>query len=443
MNNFATCVNGMSLYNEKTAKMLFSVCSSQIVDKYFTPGIKIGNDVLRYRLSLLLISPSRSGKGQATKVSKWLLEAAGIEWIKLTSFTDAALIGSIDRERIKQMKSIPPEMLLNNPELGEMINPVIPGELSRSRVIFFDEAKTMISPNRWTQNTLEILQEALDDPGWVRKKLADVHPIEYETHVSIIATTYYLKSFHQTLLEQGLFQRMLVLVNNFTPDMRNKLNKALCKDWSDENTKKNTIALGKELRDIVSVANIKCKSEFITPTEDARQMVHSLIQEQHNHICKTFSGSDLEVLLPFPTGSIEKIWRLAAASAILDGRFIIGARDVANVKEIISMYIDSIINEILSNIEGSKTQQEIMEKKIIYLLKPIGGIGIAKSQLYDRVAEYTGKDLNRTKVVIKRMIANGDLIIKKHRDKDSPKGRPFEYVSLHSRHKKKEIVDGG
>ena len=429
LNEFVSAVGKISLFNENFGKMLFAVCMSQVVDKYFSPSIRMGSNEIRYRLSVLLISPSRSGKGQATKVAKEFLTACDIPWTKTTQFTDAGMVGSIDRD-IAKLASVMMSKGNIKPEQLDL-DPVIPGDLKTYRTIFFDEAKSLVVPNKWTQNIYEILQEALDDPGMVRKKLADKYPIAYETNVSIIATTYYLKNFHQTLMEQGFFQRILVLVEQMTPERRKELNDALCMDWSSDVDK--TLL---ELQDLASriLADVhESERKFqekdiknIQTTIEAQKAVKSLVGSHLQYMRTNFSGSDLEVLMPFTTGSIEKIWKLGAISAVLDGRQQITALDVANAKEIVGLYLNSIMNEILANVELKTTQREKYESKILQLLKVSQAGGIAKTDLYRVAQEKMSLDYNRVVNIVRRMIDNGILLVNKEK---GAKGRPKEYIS--------------
>jgi len=428
MDDFITQVEKVSLFNENFGKMLFMVCLSQMVDKYFAPSIKMGNNVLRYRLSVLLISPSRSGKGQATKVAKEFLTAADVQWVKTTQFTDAGMIGTIDKD-IAKLASM---MVAKGAASAEALDldPIIPGDLKNYRVIFFDEAKSLVVPGKWTQNIYEILQEALDDPGIVRKKLSDKYPITYETHVSIVATTYYLKNFHQTLMEQGFFQRILVLVEQISPEQRKKLNDAICLDWTDDTDDSHIKNLAADMLDRIHAANKECKEkgiDFIQTTPEARKAVKNLIGSHLQHMRTHFSGSDLEVLMPFTTGCIEKIWKMGAMSAILDNRYAVSAIDIANVKEIIGLYLNSIMNEILANVEQKTTQREKYEARIMQILKTVGEGGVPKTELYRVIQDRLGLDYNRVVNIVRRMIDNGSLLVRK--EKPSGKGRPKEYIS--------------
>lgn len=429
LNEFVDCVGKISLYNENFGKMLFAVCMSQVVDKYFSPSIKMGSNNIRYRLSCLLISPSRSGKGQATKVAKEFLTACDIPWTKTTQFTDAGMIGSIDKD-IAKLASV--MLSKGNVDPAKLdLDPVIPGDLKTYRTIFFDEAKSLVVPNKWTQNIYEILQEALDDPGMVRKKLADKYPIAYETNVSIIATTYYLKNFHQTLMEQGFFQRILVLVETMTPERRKDLNDALCMDWSSDvdKTLLELQDLAARILEAVHKFEKVCKEkdiQSIRTTIEAQKAVKGMVGSHLQYMRTHFSGSDLEVLMPFTTGSIEKIWKLGAMSAILDGRSEISALDIANGKEIIGLYLNSIMNEILANVELKTTQREKYENKILQLLKVAHSGGIAKTDLYRVAQEKMNLDYNRVVNIVRRMIDGGVLLVRKEK---GAKGRPKEYIS--------------
>jgi len=427
MDQFTEIVGKLSLYNETFGKMLFAVCAGQLIDVklWNRLPVSMGPNKLDYRFSLLLIAPSRGGKGQATKVAKEFLDIAKIDWTKITLATEAGLVGQVDQELSKiSAKQIQLGMTDN------VMSPVIKGDLDRYRVIFYDEAKTLVVPGNFSQGLHEVLQEGMDTPGIIRKKLANKFPIEYETHSSIIATTYYLRDFSKMILEQGLFQRMLVLVEQIDINKRHKINDALCGKWHGTDVTADIKSLVNMMNSHIDQTLEKANSKnisIITASPKANDLIRKTVSEMLDNMAKNFQGMDLEVLLPFTTGSIEKFYKLSAMSAIFDKRLVIQPEDVSNAKSVILVYVDSIMNEILVNVEGTKTKQEALHQKVLIAMKYVGESGIPKEELYHLMHQKCGiSSRNKCVKIVGKMISLGMLRVRKVQ---SGIGRPAEHVS--------------
>lgn len=150
------------------------------------------------RVSVFCIQDSGTGKSQATTALYWLLRdiVPTRRVFMCLKATDAALIGSPDLNRRG-----------NEAEQSRL--------LFRMLALFWDEGTVLTKQGPYSENLQDILQMALNEPGWIAKALRD-GTIEGPTNITVISGSYYDNSIGLQLLNRGFFQRMFVTFKTFT-----------------------------------------------------------------------------------------------------------------------------------------------------------------------------------------------------------------------------------
>jgi len=347
-----------SIDNDMMSEILFHV----FIGQYFK-NVKIGYGAEHkdLRISSLLVSPSRSGKGQAMKVFKKMCEMCGINAVKNTIITTAGLVGQVDNEKVKfnihnnlsegEVKEVQRKGKI---KVLEWQNPVVPGDLSTSDVIIFDEASALLKPGKFTADMLSVLQEALDYPGTVRKKLASQYPIEFTSTSSIVGTTYIIGEIKSVLLSQGFFQRILVYIRQLPFNKKQKMRRHVLQLYQRKNLHDKD-KVNKMFEDfIVDLNKLDNSDRTIYVSNEALDVIDKNLIQFEKTIESDFSGNELELLTTFVTGMQELYIKLSAHYAIMHNSNIIKANHVSGCKSIIRECIFSLTTELMELIKTDK-----------------------------------------------------------------------------------------
>lgn len=321
-------------------EMMFLVLAGAVCHKR---GILIETQGLRdLRMHILLIQPSRTGKGVSLKILGQSCRFAGLTYTDEIIFTDAGLIGKIDEKAAQANRG-------KDENDDDYQDPVIVGDLGNYDVISFSEGKQMIKLSAYAEDKLELLQSAMDTPGNVRKKLAEGVSIEYESNASIVGTTYFLDDFEKIFLEQGIFQRMLVFVRNFTTKERRKLNKEIITSPAINND---------QFEDDLKVYCNKLVSRVLQTPEGTKLSVDDSAQKYFedkidlwtNSIEADFKGAELEIMLSYTTACINLFYKISGIAAVLNGSTVITSREANFAHSFVKKYLKSIQNEVLTKV---------------------------------------------------------------------------------------------
>lgn len=178
------------------------------------------------RISLFYLQGPSSGKSSAYGMIYEVLDSLGIEIMSPDETTDAALVGTIEREVDEQ----------GNEEWVEE-----EGVLSETEVFHFDEASVLINPKKYQENMMTYLQKALNPIGSeqnkITKKLAHGEQITVRPSCSLLLTSYMPEGIEETVLNTGFLQRMIVVPRDLTIDDR------------IAQTEKDIMALGEEAKE--------------------------------------------------------------------------------------------------------------------------------------------------------------------------------------------------
>lgn len=180
----------MSVYkNEHLSPLLFLF----VLGTYLTnKGVKnlLAGAYKSLRIHIFIIQSSGSGKSEAMKAVYYLCKFIGLDAAYTTKTTDAALIGTISRDKD-----------------GEIFERK--GELSYRDCYTWDEGSILMKSGPHSENLQDILQIATDEPGYIEKAMAH-GVLKYYTHTSICAGSYLEEGINVAMLKRGCFQRMLL-----------------------------------------------------------------------------------------------------------------------------------------------------------------------------------------------------------------------------------------
>jgi hypothetical protein len=343
--NYLDIARAKSINNDVLNSFMFLVLAGAACHKKKLLVSRYGTKDLR--IHPMLIQASRSGKGEALKVLSKAAKICGLRMTDETQFTDAGIVGEVNSA-----------VVANNRKKGyvpgdpEYQNPITIGDLGIYDIISFSEGKQMIKLSAYSEDKLEILQMAMDTPGWIRKKLAAEVPVEFEVNCSIIGTTYFLDDFESIFLEQGIFQRMLVNVREFGVGDREDLNKALCMDEPDIRGEDLENILQGYCSDLLSQINKVPNGTVLVFNDKAKEALWRKNKKWMERVKSDFVGQELEIMLSYTTSCINMYTKVAAIAAVLSGRSEITVADVNDAHTYISSYMNSIMNEILMSVES-------------------------------------------------------------------------------------------
>jgi len=178
--------------------------------------------------SFLVQNPS-TGKSQAQKAVFFLLQRAGIPATYTVKMTDAALLGTIllDKKILqKDSRDIEKAVIRKY------------GELYHKKWIGWDEGDTLLRNSPYSENTTDILQMAMDEPGYVSKQLS-LGSIEYYSNTTISACSYPTTTFSKTAFEKGFLQRSYISFKRFSDEEKAKIEDDIAELLFKNNFKRN------------------------------------------------------------------------------------------------------------------------------------------------------------------------------------------------------------
>jgi hypothetical protein len=167
---------------------LIPICFLQMLSSINRVRYIYGGQYKNVNLSSFKVQASGTGKGVADKLVGDLLRYMGYKICKLQSFTEAAIIGSL------------------NVDLAGKSH-VVKGALGEYDFIWIDEARNLIVGNSWTTGLLEVINGYLDD-GEIFKRLAKGE-IKYMSSCNFGTGTFFFNKLKPTVMTTGIFQRCL------------------------------------------------------------------------------------------------------------------------------------------------------------------------------------------------------------------------------------------
>jgi len=310
------------------------------------------------RISSFVIQDSGSGKSQAMSALYWLMAAmfSRARICKITKTTDAALIGTKDRDKNSENEQ---SRLLFKRDL-----------------ILWDEGSVLLrgknSPH--SENLQDIMQMALDEPGYISKATKD-GVIEGRTYATIVAGSYFSDEIEQHVLKKGFFQRMFVtrkrFSNNEKREMQLNLHKlegvSLNQKRDLEAKIKNELIVNydfdfeKRTADIYKYPGKKYSIMGID-NEASKRFSEKMANYMDEHIFKCYLDNRQQI--------IETVWsrcrlltiKVAAQHAFLDKRATILDCDYQSAFDLVVKYHLQSMKNILDSITDEKVVYKSIKK---------------------------------------------------------------------------------
>ena len=329
-----------------------------VMSQYFkNVRIAFGSGEKDVRLSYFEIEPSRSGKGERMKVMKKLLEALDLSWVKITRVTEAGVIGSVNEKALEYNYK-------NNLKEGDKTykNPIIIGDLGKYDVIFFEEAKKLLLMGE-QHDMLGDLQEALDYPGHIRKKLKN-GAIEYFADCSLYCTTYYTPEIGDTLLKQGFFQRVIFRIREFTIAENRELRRRIIELFNTNKDRRGEFEEKlKEYSEMIKKLSRDSKTLYMTKSA-IRYMLK--IQTRFEREIKKAKGIELQIMMSFSQNVIDLCAKIGAINACLENRKKIDEADINSAYIFVKASANSILNKVMIQ---KKDQSSDIKDKLMRLFR--------------------------------------------------------------------------
>jgi len=378
-----------------------------IMSQYFkNTKIWFGNEQRSLRLSSFLVMPSRSGKGQLYKIAYKTAEALDIRTVTITDITDAGIIGSIDENAEKY--NIKNGFIPGN---EKYINPVIYGDLFNYDILFFREAKNLLIKTKYTEKLLSYLQEALDDPGYIRKKLKSIYPIEGVITASIIATTYYMPEIEKTLIDQGFFMRVPLNVRELSIDETRDLRTGVINLFS----KTEKVNIDPDIEAFVKeTKKIKDRERILTLDESTIKTLHK-INENLYLLMKQTTGSKLHILKSLTQTIIDLSIQVGGIHACIEQESVIKEKHIVPA----SIFIRSCLKTVLDKLELTDTgslrdkNSALMIRLFRTLQERTGRTEFYKEEFVNHIKDTLKVSRNRAKKLINNMIEDNYYSIEK------------------------------
>ena len=204
--------NRTSMDNAIPGLLSFFFIQGQIAVQYVR--LPTGDGYIDPRVHVFWIQPSRSGKSIAWNFIGDVLSNVDIPHTMYTTGTDAGLIGSMEKVEVGEGKDKTYEIVKKD------------GLLSGRKALNFDEGSIVLTPGKFSQETVLYLQSACNPVGTENNKLVKHMRdgmIENESLVSMWITTYPPKGVKEYVLTRGIFQRVLLYWGDWDMEQRDKV----------------------------------------------------------------------------------------------------------------------------------------------------------------------------------------------------------------------------
>lgn len=327
------------------------------------------------RISMFYLQGPSSGKSSGYAMIHEVLNALGIEIKSPDETTDAALIGTVERE---------------TDDAGNETWVEEEGALAEAEVFHLDEGSVLINPKEYQQNMMTYLQKALNPLGSeqnkITKDLAHGDEITVRPECSLLITSYMPEGIEDTVLNTGFLQRMLVIPRNLTIEERM------------EQTKEDIQALGEErgeadLQDLIDELK-RIRRHYREPREFSWSQAKPALVKVQRDMFDEIRDTPIEVrrvLEGFIPRITEQLYRLSLHYCCMRRDTQVSSHDVRNATPLIMSSLHMIIYWLEENPElrtdednradASKrfrTMQESMGE-----IEPVSGRYYGTSQLID------------------------------------------------------------
>lgn len=387
---YVKLASSKSVYNEWLNEILFFSAIGALMHK---------NDIeihrgksLDTRIHPFYIQDSRTGKGISTKIMQKFAENMGLTTTIESQFTDAGLTGTIKGD-----------VMENNYKKGYLpqdpnyIDPLVVGDLGLYDILIFEEGVKMVKPEGHSEGRLEIFQGVMDTPGRIRKKLSSEGELNYECNATLVGTTYPLEEFRETVLRQGIFQRMHVGWRPVSQELRIKMNKAILDSITNVDDDDFNIELA-EISDKVKEIITAFKGTSLELNPKGKKAQDSFINKIMNRISE-LKGLEYDLISPFTTINMLQNFKFSGVMAVLDESTKINRHNITEAQKLTMKSFESIIKNMLTTVDKSTARMDKAKDIIRNMTK-------VKARELKELQDKTNKKTGITATQCKKCIAD-------------------------------------
>lgn len=331
--------------------------------------IGVDDNDIDLRISGCLFKSSGSGGGRGFNFISEICKELDMVFRPVTEITDAALIGSVEADRYydpeeKSMKStvkVIPGVL--NPNMLDGEPPI--------NIVAMNEASLLFDGKQsdYKKNAMIYYQIALNPmytaDNLLAKKLSKGPWVEFHPICSLCLQSYPPESLYETIIRKGFLQRMWIIYDEVSSDIREETSISLTK------------LIGKKSRAEGSkeelVKRLKAINQFWTsrrtPTlsKDAEKPLVNLTKLFFRHL-ENIDEFPRKKLEEFVHRWIEMSWRIAWHHAVLRMSNEVDLEDVAYAKNIVAPLWKDIIVFIEEGIVLPHGEERKFRKEILFII---------------------------------------------------------------------------
>lgn len=350
--------------NEEIGELLEYLVIGQCIPTKFK---WLGGILQKPRIHLTWIDLSSTGKNQAMFLVEKISNEMGIIYSEYTDSTEAGLIGTSKRTRIK----------------GTDVYEPVKGLLGDHNIIAFTEAESLFTGS-YKETMIKTLQSAMDEPGKVDKKLSNIR-IKYKTDTSIILVSTPFNKFNSILLNSGLLQRSILFKGNKSADDIMKISDEIDKDVINE---KNKIS-SEDYEDYKNNLNeiIRLSPEIIKFDKECLEFLSDFTKktrkkEEELETESVIKGTLFTTYLP---RAKNNLFKLAVIDAIKNKENIVKKKNFLRIEKFILNHMNAIYKAIkevkISNNDKLDDKGKLATIKNILIKKPKINTGQLKNYL--------------------------------------------------------------
>lgn len=169
--------------------------------------IEKGVEAIDARINLIWVQVTGTGKSKASNIVFRILRDLGFSVSSPVDFSDAAMVGSISKEKRKKGDTVVRDV----------------GDLEIKDMVYFDDTIKIFSENnpQWRDSTKTYIRKSLDTIGYNPiEKIMRSGRITFFSNSTVIVSTYHFNSPEIVIDESGTAQRFLILPRHVDEALR-------------------------------------------------------------------------------------------------------------------------------------------------------------------------------------------------------------------------------
>lgn len=340
------------------------------------------------RMHVFSIQNSGTGKGQLMGSLHRMLTFLGMKSRKTIKDNEAALTGSVFRDKTSG------KTIIKKGLLAELIASI------------WLEGSILLKETSYMDVMTDVFQVVMDEPGEVSKGMK-LGVVEYPTPATIIAGSYMFREFKSTLMKKGFLQRMFISYKVFTEkeerDIRIGVNQLKTRR-NPEKIEQCMVGL-KMLLDRVEIRDGPIRFNDLA----VREFNDELEKVYQEYVHGQFVGEKQDTLKTFFNRFHCLIDKFASQVAIINGKDEVGMEELNYARTICEYHLNSILS-IFDSMETDKNINVVDNRENIILGMVRKGTGrITQRELLDDLRQLKKRgnwDLghNRSAIFLQSMV---------------------------------------